>query len=236
TASDSFQTHPDILDVTYEAMAALLERRVGFSFLTKGWIPERFMKLFSRYPHLIIARIGLVSLSERYRNLFEPGTAPPVKRLENIDRLLALGVHVEVRIDPVIPFYTDDHASIRQLLGALADRNIRTVSISYLHLRPAILEQLRRELPPTEFNVLRSCFHNQPWTTVGACTQSKLIPLPLRARGYARFKQHSKAFGITLLVCACKNPDMPAHKCSTAFEGKRNMKSNEAKQLSLFSC
>ena len=72
TASDSFQTHPDILDLTYDAMATLLKRHVGISFLTKGRIPERFVSLFSKNPGLVVARIGLVSTSETYR------TSPPI--------------------------------------------------------------------------------------------------------------------------------------------------------------
>jgi DNA repair photolyase len=62
TASDSFQTHPAILDITYDTMSVLLERRIGFSFLTKGWIPDRFIALFTRFPELIVAKIGMVSL------------------------------------------------------------------------------------------------------------------------------------------------------------------------------
>ena len=238
TASDSFQTHPDILDVTFRTMKVLLERGIEFSFLTKGWIPNRFITLFSDYPKLIIGRIGLVSLSERYRDLFEPGAASPEERLQNIERLLALGIKVEVRIDPIIPFFTDDATAINRLYEALADRNIHTVSISYLHLRPAIFEQLQRELPSTEFSVLRSCFENKPWTVVGASTRNKLIPLPLRKKGYSRFMEHSKAFGITPLICACKNPDMAGHQCTTAFAGDSSVKSGKEKlkQLNLFSC
>jgi DNA repair photolyase len=237
TASDSFQTQPDILDVTFRTMKVLLERGIGFSFLTKGWIPNRFITLFSDYPKLIVARIGLVSLSERYQNLFEPGAASPVERLQNIDRLLDIGINVDVRIDPIIPFCTDDEVSINRLYKALAERHINTVSISYLHLRPAILDQLRRELPSTEFNILRSCFENKPWTVVGASTRSKLIPLPLRRKGYRRFLERSKVFGITSLICACKNPDMNGHQCSNTFSDHASMKSGreKTKQLYLFS-
>jgi DNA repair photolyase len=63
TASDSFQTHPMVLDVTYRTMKVLLERGIGFSFLTKGRIPDRFIQLFSDYPELVTSRIDLVSMS-----------------------------------------------------------------------------------------------------------------------------------------------------------------------------
>ena len=235
TASDSFQTHPMILDIAYRTMKVLLERGIGFSFLTKGWIPDRFIAFFSRYPDLVFARIGLVSINPRYRDLFEPYTATAEERLGNVERLKAVGLKVDVRIDPVIPFYTDDVASIGELYEALADRGIRTVSLSYLHLRPAILEQLKQELPPTEFKVIRSCFETQPWALVGTSTRSKLIPLPLRKKGYGRFVGLAEEFGIKPFICSCKNPDVPAHQCSTGMRAAHSQ-AGKVKQLSLFSC
>lgn len=238
TASDSFQTHPEILNITYRAMKVLLERGIGFSFLTKGWIPDRFITLFSHYFGLVTPRIGLVSTSPRYRDLFEPQAAPVVERLQNIDRLKGVEIDVEVRIDPIIPFYTDDEVSIERLYEALAARDVKTVSLSYLHLRPAILRQLERELPPTEFNVIFSCFKSQPWSVVGASTRSKLIPLSLRKKGYNRFLKVSKSFGITPLICACKNPDMRAQLCSTGIriEKTEKLQGKRQSQLTLFPC
>ena len=235
TASDSFQTHPKVLDITYRTMKVLLERGIGFSFLTKGWIPDRFIKLFSRHPHMVTGRIGLVSLSQRYIDLFERNTARPTERLQNIERLGKAGIEVEVRIDPIIPFYTDDEDSIRRLYEALAERDVKRISISYLHLRPAILAQLQQDLPATEFNLLRSCFESRSWDIVGTSTRSKLIPLILREKGYRRFIALSKDYGITPFICACKNPDMPAHHCSTAVR-KKHVQREERGQLSLFAC
>ncbi len=238
TASDSFQTHPRILDTTYRTMKVLLDREIGLSFLTKGWIPGRFIELFSDYPNLVSARIGLVSVSQRYRDLFEPHAATLAERLDSIHRLKEAGIEVEVRIDPVIPFYTDSEASIRGLYEALAARGITTVTLSYLHLRPAILDQLQRELPPTEFNILRTCFETQPWTVVGTSTRSKLIPAPLREKGYRRFMELSREFGITPLICSCKNPDLPAHRCPAGMRGESAGKhpGERRSQLSLFPC
>lgn len=238
TASDSFQTHPMVLDAAYGCMKVLLERGIGLSFLTKGWIPNRFIELFSDYPKLVAARIGLVSTSPRYRDMFEPHAATAGERFCNIQRLKAVGINVEVRIDPVIPFYTDDEDSIRALYEALAARDIRVVSVSYLHLRPAVLDQLQRELPTTEFNILGSCFESQPWSVVGASTRSKLIPLPLREKGYQRFVDLSTEFGIMPLICSCKNPDMKAQQCSTGMRVERTKRLPQEKrgQLSLFPC
>jgi DNA repair photolyase len=238
TASDSFQADPAILEIAYRTMEVLLKRGVGVSFLTKGLIPDRFIRLFAIYPDIVNARIGLVSLSQRYCDLFEPHAAGPVERLQNIDRLQAAGIEPEIRIDPIIPFYTDEGGSIRQLFDGLAARGVRRVTVSYLHLRPAILEQLVRELPGTESGILRSCYETQPWSSVGSSTRSKLIPLPLRKKGYKRFQELATEYGLKTLICACKNPDMPGDLCSTGTPaGSAEGKAGDVKeQLSLFSC
>jgi DNA repair photolyase len=233
TASDCFQTHPDVLDTTFRAMRVLLERGVGFSFLTKGSVPPRFVRLFRDHPRRVSARVGLVSTARRFRDVFEPGAAAPDERLESIERLVAAGLEPEVRIDPIIPFHGDDPASIRRLLAAVSERGVRTVTLSYLHLRPAIMDQLRRELPPRELALLATCFkerHNDR-------PSRRLIPAGLRRKGYARFVEAAGELGITPLVCACKNPDIPAQLCSQSLApddaGARPVR---GRQLRLFPC
>ncbi|MBW2028002.1 MAG: radical SAM protein [Deltaproteobacteria bacterium] len=239
TSSDSFQSHPRIQDIAYRTMESLLERGVGLTFLTKGKITDRFMKLFANHSHLVHARIGLVSTSDAYQQLFEPGAATVQERLDNITNLMEAGIQVEARIDPIIPFYTDDEESITALYQALAERGVRKVTLSYLHLRPAILDQLENELQPLVAKVLMSCFEAQTWSTVGSSTRSKLIPLGLRKRGYGRFLVLAKDFGIEPIVCSCKNPDVRESRlCSSGWAVQREAQSvgGCGRQLSLFPC
>jgi DNA repair photolyase len=236
TASDSFQTDPAILDTAFRAMEVLLERGVGFSFLTKGRIPDRFIRLFARHPEAVKARIGLISVNQEFCELFEPHAARAVERLQNVDRLQAVGLEPEIRIDPIIPFYTDDEDSIKRLFDALTSKGVRTVTLNYLHVRPAILDQLVRELPGKESGLLRSCYETQPWSSIGESTRNKMIPLSLRRRGYRRFRELSKQYGLETLVCACKNPDMPGDLCPTGIprENLKGEKGEAKQQLSLF--
>ena len=235
TASDSFQRHPEILAVSYQAMTLLLERGIPISFLTKGWIPDRFIELFSTYPSLVRAGIGLVSISDKYQQVFEPGAATSWERLNNIERLEAAGVDVHVRIDPIVPFYTDSEEGIEALFLELAKRGVKRVILSYLHFRPAIIEQLRMELPDTTLKLLESCFETQPWRQVGTSTRSKLVPVFLRNKGYNRFGSIGERYGITCLVCACKNPDIPAQICTTGLPSFQETP-KVAGQLSMFPC
>lgn len=239
TSSDSFQRHPRILDVTYRTMGLLLERDIGFSFLTKGKIPNFFIKLFAGYPHLVHARIGLVSTSETHQRVFEPRTAGVEDRLDNISNLMEAGIKVEVRIDPIIPFFSDDDKSITRLYQALAERGVDRVTLSYLHLRTSLLKQLQNELHPSVMKVLMSCFETQRWSSIGSTTRSRLIPSRLRERGYRRFLALSKDFGIKPVVCSCKNPDIGGTGlCSAGWPiGKVDRSPGRfQRQLTLFPC
>lgn len=234
TASDCFQPHPDILKVTYQVTELLLTRGITISFLTKGFIPKRFIKLFKDYPKQIHAQIGLVSLSTNYTSIFEPQVPSPVERLRNIENLVSIGIIPIVRMDPIVPFLTDNIQELEELFKKLQLSGIKTISLSYLHLRPAIARQLSKELPDTHFKLIESIYATQPWREIGTSTKSKLVPISFRQKGYQRISEIAKAYGIKSLVCRCKNPDLEAKICQPA-NNLIQKSSHHAKQLSLFS-
>jgi DNA repair photolyase len=235
TSSDCFQSHPDILSVTYEVIQTLLDNGIGISFLTKGSIPQRFIDLFGRSPEKILAQIGLVSLSERYWKEYEPGTPSPEKRIENIRRLGGIGIPAEIKVDPIIPFVTDTEVQVVSLFGRLRELGVKRVTLSYLHLRPAIQKQMMKELSSLHQKIIESCFSTQEWKPIGSSAKTKLLPKNIREKGYERIKKIAREFEITALICQCKNPDMKGDLCGSgrarAVSGKR-----VPIQLPLFRC
>jgi len=218
-------------------MALLLERGIDISFLTKGSIPRRFIDLFKAYREHVQAQIGLVSLSETYWRSYEPGAASPREKLGNIERLLAAGIETQVRVDPVIPFVTDTPGEVESLFRALGRRGVRKVSLSYLHLRPAIQRQLRAELPSLHRKLLESCYRNQDWLEVGLSGKTKLLPRRLREAGYMRMKEFARSHGISAVICSCKNPDLQGETClpPRARRAIPNL-THRRRQLLLFPC
>lgn len=235
TSSDCFQPHPDILQVTYEVIRRLLDHGIGVSFLTKGIIPQRFFNLFGSSQEKVLAQIGLVSLRERYWKEYEPNTPSPVKRTGNIQNLKEIGITPEVRIDPIIPFVTDTEAELENLFNRLGEVGVKRVTLSYLHLRPAIEKQLMKELSPLHQKLIESCFKTQEWKLVGSSTKTKLLPKLIREKGYERIREMAKGFGITALVCQCKNPDLKGDLCSSG-RGRAALSKRAPKQLPLFKC
>jgi DNA repair photolyase len=213
TASDSFQPHPDITRVSIDLMEILLERGIAISLLTKGVVPRRFLEIARAHPGLVFARIGIVSPDPAYQERFEPFAGTPTERLVNIERLLEAGVVPEARIDPVIPFVTDGKGTFEALFRELAARDVRQAMISYLHLRPAIETQIKRELDPFSSELIGGMFRSGAYKTVGSSTMTKLVPAEVRRRGYERAREAADRYGVGLSICSCKNPDMPGALC-----------------------
>jgi DNA repair photolyase len=135
--------------------------------------------------------------------------------MENIQRLGEIGISSEIRIDPIIPFITDTEAEVMLLFGRLKGLGVKRVTLSYLHLRPAIQKQLMKELSSLHQRVIESCFRTQEWKTIGSSTKTKLLPKTIRERGYQRIREIAEEFGITASVCQCKNPDLKGDLCSS---------------------
>ncbi|MFQ5829517.1 MAG: radical SAM protein [Candidatus Methylomirabilia bacterium] len=218
TATDPFQPSSALLSSTYQAAELLLKKGVTITFLTKGFIADEFISLFSRFPHLVRARIGFLSLDPLYHQLFEPGTAPPTARLANIQRLREAGVPVGVRHDPVIPGVTDRPEGLEALFGVLAQEQVTQVDVGHLYLRPGIMRLLEGELPREVARPLLRQFRGGPVARVAASAATQLLPPELRARSFSTIRRVAREQGITPILCRCKNPDLAAERCQGARE------------------
>lgn len=214
TVSDPFQPFDEILQITYQVMEILLKAGIGVSFLTKGYIPDEFIRLFSSYPSLVSARIGIVSLNKGYRDIFEPYAPLPEERMENVERLIRAGIDTAIRIDPIIPFVTDSWKDIYRLLKGLSITGVKEISISYLVMRPFLTGEFLRELPLDIARRILRLYHGQPYQSVITSARTRLLPKGLRERGYRIFKELAGRLSISCHICGCKNPDMGGGFCN----------------------
>jgi len=221
TASDAFQDIDEVLRVTYACMRVLLDRGIGVSFLTKGRIDEDFIDLFKRHPGRVKARIGIVSLNEDYKRVFEPYSATPFMRLKNIRRLVDASIDVSVRIDPVIPGITDSEGTIERLIKAIRAVGVGDVSISALVMRSPIMRPFSMGVPQhIAWRILRF-YHGQPWQRVITSARTRLLPKDMRVIIYGRFRTIARRYGVDARICGCKNPDLPWEFCSPWVEYTR---------------
>ena len=214
-SSDPFQPAPEVLDMAYDVFRFLLESGIGVAFVTKGQIPQRHRNLLAARAPLVQGRIGLITLDPGIAAAFEPGAATPEVRLAQAAELIAAGVPVEARLDPILPGVTDGADCLEPLCEALARIGVRKIAVSVLFLRPAVIGSLRRHVEDKlMLNRLLDRFAGaEPLAIHAGNSRVRALPTSARLEIIERLKSIADRYGLEVLVCACKNPDISAGSC-----------------------
>ncbi len=214
-SSDTFQPVPEVLNMAYDVFKFLLESGIGVTFVTKGRIPDRHRDLLAAHAPLVQGRIGLTTLDPAVAAAFEPHAASPEVRLAQAAELIGAGVPVDARLDPILPGVTDGADCLEPLCAALARIGVRTIAASVLFLRPAVTGSLRRCVEDKQMlNRVLDCFAGSEPLAIHA-GNSRVLALPASARLeiMERLKTIAHRYGLEVLVCACKNPDISSGSC-----------------------
>jgi len=214
-SSDPFQPVPEVLDMAYDVFRFLLESGIGVAFVTKGQIPQRHRNLLAARAPLVQGRIGLITLDPGIAAAFEPGAATPEVRLAQAAELIAAGVPVEARLDPILPGVTDGADCLEPLCEALARIGVRKIAVSVLFLRPAVIGSLRRRVEDKLMldGLLDRFASAGPLAIHASNSRVRALPTSTRLEIIERLKSIAGRYGLEVLVCACKNPDISAGSC-----------------------
>ncbi|MFC1596512.1 radical SAM protein [Planctomycetota bacterium] len=214
-SSDPFQPVPEVLNMAYDVFRFLLESEVGVAFLTKGRIPKRHRNLLAAHARLVQGRIGLITLDPGTAAAFEPRAATPEVRLAQAAELIGAGVPVEARLDPILPGVTDGAECLEPLSAALARIGVRKIAASVLFLRPAVIGSLRRHVEDKLMlnRMLDSFAAAKPLAIHAAGSRVSALPARARLEIMERLKSIAHCYGLKVLVCACKNPDISSGSC-----------------------
>jgi len=213
---DPFQPAKEILACSFELMELLLKKNIGVQFVTKGFIPDQFMNLFSKHTNLVSGQIGISCTNEDIRRILEPGAASISDRLKNLKALTNLRIDAAVRADPLIYSITDSDSHIEDLCRKISENGAKQLAVSYLFLRPAIKNSLESNI--SDKNLLRKIV--EPYKAgnkvkIGTSNSFGLaLPSELRKQGYERIKAIAQKFEIAVHICGCKNSDVTSESCN----------------------
>lgn len=216
TATDGFLGGPAVEQVTRSCLEVLLNRRIGVSFATRGAPSDDTLAVLARHAPHVRVTVPLASLSDEYTRAWEPGTALPQERLFLIQRLLERGITPQVRLEPMIPFVNDDTESVRELCSAVVGLGLAEASLSFLHLRPGVEEQLQREAPVDRRRLVLGSFQLPPQAAGPGRPRFQHLPERHRLAGLRRIQRVAREHGLRVSACHCQNPGIPAGRCPVA--------------------
>ena len=213
TACEPFLPDKRILDALYGTMELLLEHSVFVLISTKSEVPDRFLQLFERHLGLVHVQVGLTTVDDSVRRVFEPNAPPVEQRLETLQRLVEHDVVTEARMDPLIPELSDTQDSFAALCEEIRHRGIRRAVASYLFLRRANYHRLAVKIGDWSFHEMAHRLYTHKIEKYCGGAAVRVPATGYRLRRYDLLKKIAAEHDISLGLCKCKNPDVTADCC-----------------------
>lgn len=209
-SSDPFPPHRGIRAEAVRAVQVLLRRGIPIVLTTRGRIPKALFELLAEHAELVRVALGVLTLNRAISRALEPRAASPRGRIRDLTRLVASGVTVEARFEPLVPGLTDTRENVIPLFEALASAGVRRVVTHYLFLHLAMTTPLEQALSPLGWSErLRDAFEGGRVFPIGTIGSTKHLPVEIRREGLARLIAWGAQYGLIVETGAAQNPDLP---------------------------
>jgi DNA repair photolyase len=142
TATDAYQPCEGRYRLTRRCLEALRDADTPVSIVTKSTLILRDLDLLSDLAQGpgVSVYFTITTLDEDVWRLIEPGTPPPLKRLDVLRRLSSAGVPCGVFLAPILPGITDSVASIAAVAAAAKTHGAVSFGSAVLRLAPDVKE------------------------------------------------------------------------------------------------
>ena len=127
----------------------LLEHSFQVSVLTKSALVLRDLDIFAGRNATI--GVTVTTLNERLRMLWEPNSSSVEQRFRVITEARRAGLQTEIMFGPLLPFLSDNRASINSMFQRAAELDIDAIWVDALNPRPkvwpSVAKLLHRKFP-----------------------------------------------------------------------------------------
>lgn len=143
-SSDPYPTVEAEKGLTRRCLEILTRQNCKIQIITKSNIVLRDIDLLKRVPSMVA--LTITTDDEEIAKILEPNAPPPSERLKTVGRLVACGIPVAVRIDPIIPYVNENPET---LVRALAEIGVRHITTSTYKVKADNWQRLSLTMPKT---------------------------------------------------------------------------------------
>ena len=137
TATDPYQPIEGKYRLTRGCLEVLCRRRNPISLVTKGTLVIRDIDLLAELSRVAGCTVcfSITTLDDTLKRRLEPGTPPPLKRLQAMERLALAGVNAGVLLAPIVPGITDSLENLTEVVRGAAEHGARFLHSNVLFLK-----------------------------------------------------------------------------------------------------
>ncbi len=204
--SDPFQPINERYELTEKILKVFVDRNIPVQVTTKGRISEKALGLLKKQEHAF-GEVSLLTPDEEKRQHLMDGGASTDELVRNIERLANTDTFAVCRIDPVIPYVTDNQTDLDELVQSAVDAGARHIITSCLDIPLMMKYDLYNELE-TRVGVAKKKFADLYTERMGGRLHAKL--------GYRR-----KLFRMLRALCDRNRVTMSLCMEFASVQGKR---------------
>ncbi|MBN2121016.1 MAG: radical SAM protein [Candidatus Omnitrophica bacterium] len=134
--TEPFQKIDKFYNLSAKLVKVFIERNLPIEFITKERVPQEVINLIRTQEHSF-GQISILSPDSKLNRLLSPGADLEVL-FANIRRLTDQGVYSVARIDPILPFISDDKKGLTRLMTRISQEGVKHVVASVLDIPPRI--------------------------------------------------------------------------------------------------
>ncbi|MEM4700649.1 MAG: radical SAM protein [Candidatus Bathyarchaeia archaeon] len=190
-SSDPYPTIEAETGLTRRCLQVLAECNCRIQIITKSNIVLRDLDILKRMPSMVA--LTITTDDAETARILEPYAPPPAERLKTAEKLLAEGIPVAVRIDPVIPYVNENPES---LVKALADIGVPQITASTYKVRMDNWQRTSLAMPKVAEKLKPLYFEKGE-----KMARYIYLPKDLRLRLLENLAKLAKKHGLKFAVC-----------------------------------
>ena len=202
-SSDPYPPLEEKLCLTRSCLKILRDRGLAVQVVTKSCLVARDAHLLAGMRASVA--MTLTTLDDSISRILECGAALPGRRLKAMEKLVALGVPVSARIDPIIPGINDE--AIDDLVSAVSRAGARHITSSTYKARPGSIKRIVNAFPEQGAALQRLFAGGE---VIGG---SLYLPAELRRGLMERIAASAEVEGLTFSSCREGSEPAPGINC-----------------------
>ncbi|RLF21739.1 MAG: radical SAM protein [Thermoprotei archaeon] len=197
TLSEPLQDIEKKVKISYGLMEIAMKYKMPIILSTKSTLitKEPWHSLILRLSdeNLILVQMTLVTLDTELFKKIEPRAPPPEERINALETLASEGVPIAVRLQPLIPGYSDEADVVESMIRQVSASGVRHVILEYLRATKDDLMRLSYIIKNMKMNV---------WTSYSIAEEGLLKPsLRYRINKLREVRSICEKYKVRLFTC-----------------------------------
>lgn len=194
--TDPFQPLNEKYRLSEKIIQVFVERNLPIEFITKERVSDEVIDLLRQQRHCF-GQFSVLTLNEELRRHLMDGGASVEELFESMERLAAAGIHTVCRIDPIIPYLTDEPRKLEELVQRAVSSGANHIVSSVMDIYLVMADEIFRRLADFGHGLvydLKRLYTERIDNTLQA-------RIDYRKRVFDRLRNACERVGVTFALC-----------------------------------